>query len=342
MKKGFFSRRDFLKVSGFSAGAWAAGGAALPSLAAVKDNFPAKKITFIVSHQPGGGHDTFARTISPFIAKHLKELSPGAKGGDIVIRNESAAAGRKGHSILFNAKPDGYTIGIMDTAPITDNIISGDNEFEYKKLSFLFLGSTITKLVVTSKNGYSNWNEVQNAAKKETIKLGVAQFGRANHIVAVIMNEKLGTRFKIIPFTGSADCQNALMRGDIKLAVVAEDATMGLINAKEAKVLLSFTPVSEYPGAVTIKELGFPDLADQLNNHRFIVGPPGMAQATRTLLTEAMKRASVDKDYMAMANKANLHLKNISGKDAEKMYLQLIKFYGDIAPILKKNLSDKA
>jgi tripartite-type tricarboxylate transporter receptor subunit TctC len=337
----FLTRRDFLKISGISAGALATGGVTSTSYAAGRDVYPAKKITFIVPHQPGGGHDIYARTLSPYISKYLKELSRGCKGGEIVIRNESAAGGRKGHALLFNAQPDGYTLGIMDTAPITENLISANNEFDYTKLVFLLLGSTITKLVVTSRNAYNSWNEVMEAQKKQTLKLGVAQFGRANHIVAIVMNEKLGTKFRIIPFVGSADSHNALMRGDVTLAVIAEDASMGLITAKEVKVLLTFTEVSEYPGAVSIKELGHPELADQLNNHRFIVTPPGLAAEPKALLLEAIKRATVDKEYIAAATKANFHLKRIYGSDAEKAYLQLIKFYDGLAPALKKYLVDK-
>jgi len=340
-EKCIFSRRDFLKFSGISAGALATSSIGTTSFGAISDIYPAKKITFIVPHQPGGGHDIYVRTISPYISKYLKELSRGCKGGDIVIKNEAAAGGRKGHALLFNSKPDGYTLAVMDTAPITENLISTNNEFDYTKLVFLLLGSTITKLVVTSRNAYSSWNDVMIAQKKEILKLGVAQYGRANHIVAIIMNEKLGTKFRIIPFVGSADSHNALMRGDVTLAVVAEDASMGLISAKEVKVLLTFTEVSEYPGAVSIKDLGHPELADQLNNHRFIVTPPGLPAGPKALLLESIKRATMDKEYIAAATKANFHLKRTYGRDAEKAYLQLIKFYDGLAPALKKYLVDK-
>lgn len=336
-RKDVLTRRDFLKISGLSAGTLALGSLTNPPFSFAKEVYPADKITFIVSHQAGGGHDTFARTISPYISKYLKEISPGAKGGEIQIRNESAGGGRKGYSLLFNARPDGYTVGIMDTAPITDNIVSGESEFDFTKLSFLLLGATITKLVVT-KSSFNSWNEVLNAMKKETLKMGVAQFGRGNHISAIIMNEKLGTKFKLIPFVGSADSMNALMRGDVPVAVAAEDAVTGLLDSKEIKVLLSFTEVSDYPGAVTIKELGYPELVDQINNHRFIVAPPGLPAETRDILIQAIKKATADKEFLDRAQKAKFHLRNIYGADAEKMYLKFIKFFEEIAPTLKKNL----
>jgi tripartite-type tricarboxylate transporter receptor subunit TctC len=337
-EKRVFTRRSFLKISGISAGALAANAISIPSFGAAGDAYPSKKITFIIPHQAGGAHDMFARTLSPYITKYLKQLSPGAKGGDIVIRNESGGGGRKGHSILFSSRPDGYTLAIMDTAPITENIISGENAFDYTKLTFLLLGSTIKKLVVTSRNAYNSWNDAIAAQKESPIKMGVAQFGRANHICAIIINEKLGTKFKIVPFVGQPDCQNALIRGDITLALLTEDSTTGLIRAKEAKVLLTLDEVSEYPGAVSIKDLGHPELAGQLDNYRFIVTPPGLEPKAKALLLEAIKRATADKEYIAAATKANFHLNQIYSNDAKKMYMQLIKFYDSVAPILKKQL----
>ncbi len=334
----FLTRRYFLKMSGAMAGTLAATAIGIPSFGASSDIYPSKKITFIIPHQAGGAHDMFARTLSPYITKYLRQLSPKAKGGDIVIRNESGGGGRKGHAMLFNSRPDGYTLAIMDTAPITENLISGDNQFDYTKLTFLLLGSTIKKLVVTSRNAYNSWNDALAAQKESPIKMGVAQFGRANHICAVIINEKLGTKFKIVPFVGQPDCQNALIRGDIPLALLTEDSVAGLIRAKEVKVLLTLDEASEYPGAVSIKDLGHPELAGQLDNYRFIVTAPGLEPKPKALLLEAIKRATADKEYIAAATRANFHLNQIYGSDAEKMYLQLIRFYDNVAPILKKQL----
>src|SRR5574340_129803 len=101
------TRRSFLKIAGISAGALAANAIGMPAFGAARDVYPAKKITFIIPHQAGGAHDMFARTLSIYITKYLKQLSPGCKGGDIVIRNESGGGGRKGHSLLFNSRPDG-------------------------------------------------------------------------------------------------------------------------------------------------------------------------------------------------------------------------------------------
>ncbi len=332
------SRRDFLKISGLSVGAVALGSLSGIDLSFAKDVYPAERITYILPHKAGGGHDIFARAISPYMTKYLREISPGAKGGDLVMRNEPAAAGRKGYSLLFNAKPDGYTIGAIDTAPVTDNIV-GKQEFDFTRLTFLLLAVSTSKMIVTSKKGFASWSEALNAMKREPVKMAVGSFGRANHVSAIVINERMGTKFKLIPLPGTAESINAVMRGDTQTAIVSEDTVAPLLEAGELKVLLQFDVKSEYPGAANVKELGFPDLANTISSHRFVIAPPGLAAEPKKILIAALKKATTDKDFTAWAKKFQFPLRNIYGDDAQKMFLQFIKYYEDLAPILKKQLA---
>jgi tripartite-type tricarboxylate transporter receptor subunit TctC len=332
------SRRDFLRISGLAAGAltvdfW---NNVPPALA--RDIYPAKKITYIIPNKPGGGHDIYARAFSPYLAKYLRQLSPGARGGDFLIKNEPAAAGAKGHAILFNAKPDGYTIGALETAVVSDNIM-GTSEFDFTKLTFLLLAVSTTKMIITGKKGFNSWKELTTAMKKDPVKLAVGSFGRTNHISAIIINEVMKTNFRLVPLPGTAESMNALIRGDVQTAIVSEDVVKPLVDAKEVKVLLVFDEKSEYPGAVSVKEIGFPALADDISSHRFIVAPPKLAQEPKRILLEAIKKATTDNDFVAWAQKADYPLKNLYGSDAEKTFLRIKKTYEDLTPLIKKNLA---
>ena len=332
------SRRDFLKVSGLTAGMLAFDLWGNIPLGLSTGIYPAEKITYVIPNKPGGGHDIYARAISPYLTKYLQQLAPGAKGGQLLLRNEPAAAGRKGFSLLFNSKPDGYTIGAIDTAPVTDNIM-GTSEFDFTKLTFLLLAVSTTKMIVTNKKGYNSWQELQAAMKKEPVKMAVGAFGRANHVSGIIINEKMKTNFKFIALPGTAESMNALLRGDVQTAIVSEDAVKPLVNAKELKVLLVFDEKSGYPGAISIKEAGFPELMDDISSHRFVVAPPKLAAEPKKILIEALKKVNTDKDFLAWAKKAEFPLRNLYGKDAEKTFLSIIKTYYELTPLLKKHLS---
>ncbi len=332
------SRRDFLKITGLSVGAATLGSLGFVPPGFAKDIYPAARITYILPHKAGGGHDIYARAISPYLTRYLKEVSPGAKGGELVMRNEPAAAGRKGYSLLFNSKPDGYTIGAIDTAPVTDNIL-GKQEFDFTKLTFLLLAVSTSKMIVASKKGFKSWSEALAASKKESVKIAVGSYGRANHVSAIVMNERMGTRFKLIPLPGTAESVNAVMRGDTQLTIVSEDTVGPLLEAGELKVLLQFDDKTEYPGAVNVKELGYPDLATTISSHRFVIAPPGLAAEPKRILIAALKKATTDKDFVAWAKKFQFPLRNIYGDDAQKMFLQFIKYFDELAPLLKKELA---
>jgi len=334
------NRRSFMKISGFSALALATGSVTRSSLAYAKDPFPTGKITYIVPNRVGGGHDVYARAISPYLAKYLKEASGAKQDVNIVVRNEPAAGGLKGFGMIFKAKPDGYTIGAIDTSAITDSFLeTAGGEFDYTKFTFILFAVSTTRMIITSKNGPSNWKEVMNAMKKEPVKAATGTFGNTNQVVAIYMNEKMGTRFKPVVFPGSPESLNALIRGDVPVAFVSQDSAAALIKAGEVRPLLVFGDAGKYPGALSVKEAGYPDIGVEMATNRFIIAPPGLEAEPKRILLSALKKATTDPAFVAWAKNADFHLTNTYGDEADKMFKRLSKFFYDFAPVLKKNLT---
>src|SRR3712207_4589649 len=81
----------------------------LASLAAPKAwaAYPERPITMVVAFPPGGGTDAAARTLARFMSATL--------GQPIVVNNRAGAGGELGFSELARARPDGYTIGFINT-----------------------------------------------------------------------------------------------------------------------------------------------------------------------------------------------------------------------------------
>ena len=80
---------------------------ALPAVAQPDAPYPAKPIELIVAYGPGGGTDLVAR----LLARHLEKQI----GGSVVVLNRPGAGGGIGFGELARAKPDGYTIGFINT-----------------------------------------------------------------------------------------------------------------------------------------------------------------------------------------------------------------------------------
>ncbi len=343
-KRRSIGRREFLKATGIAAGLFALGPGQRPASlwAKAKDIYPAEKITMIIPYSVASGYDTWLRTFTPFVAKYLKELCPGARGGDIHLRNEPAAAGRKGYSLLFNSKSNGYALGTFGTGAVIDVLLNSDgkSEFNFTKASFLLLGNTTVKTLVTAKNGFKSWGEVLETLKKGPIKMAVGTYGRFNHAAAIIMQDTMGLKFKLVPFPSTVESMNALIRGDVQLGMADEDSVITLIEAKEIRPLINFTETSEFPGAVSIKELGFPDLAFRFSGRRFMVAPPGLHPEPKKVLLAAIRKASEDKEYIERAKKYRMRLARVYGDEAEKDFLRFVKSFESQVPLIKKSLAD--
>ena len=98
-------RRTFLQAT--------AGAALLPGALFAQDKYPSKPITWISPYGAGGSADSRARQVGKLMSQIL--------GQPIIIDNKVGAGGNIGTEAIARAKPDGYTIGMGNFAPLAVN-----------------------------------------------------------------------------------------------------------------------------------------------------------------------------------------------------------------------------
>jgi tripartite-type tricarboxylate transporter receptor subunit TctC len=86
------------------------------------ERFPSKPITWICPYGAGGNADTRSR----LVAKGMSAIL----GQPIIVDNKAGAGGNIGTEFIARAKPDGYTIGMGNFAPLSVN------HALFKKLNF--------------------------------------------------------------------------------------------------------------------------------------------------------------------------------------------------------------
>jgi tripartite-type tricarboxylate transporter receptor subunit TctC len=77
-----------------------------------QEAYPGKPIRLVVPYPPGGVGDAVARMIAPGWSAALKQ--------PIVIENRGGAGSNIGLDAVAKSAPDGYTIGLFDTALATN------------------------------------------------------------------------------------------------------------------------------------------------------------------------------------------------------------------------------
>ena len=152
------------------------------------------------------------------------------------------------------------------------------------------------------------------------------------------MNEALGLPVKFIAFGGTAENLNALIRGDIQLAAVSEDSAKALIDSGEIRVVVSFDKKTSYRDAVSIQDLGHPELINPSMGERFLAGPPNLPKKIEKNIVEAFQKACNDDAFVAWSKKTGFEPNPIYGKDLGNHMKELNGFYKDKAPLIKKRL----
>ncbi len=87
-------------------------------------------ITVVTGTSPGGGYDTYARMVAPFLADEF--------GAESTVENETGAGGLLMLNNLWTSEPDGTRIAIMNGSGTVGSINDGAEgiDFEIQEISF--------------------------------------------------------------------------------------------------------------------------------------------------------------------------------------------------------------
>src|SRR5699024_5147972 len=122
------------------------------------NSYPSGEITLLVPYAAGGGTDTIARTLAPFLEDEL--------GGSILVENREGGAGAVATNAVIAAENDGYTILMAAASPTIATPLFDEVGYVPEDLSPI--GRAVAApnvLVVTEASPYQSSEEFFNAAK---------------------------------------------------------------------------------------------------------------------------------------------------------------------------------
>src|SRR5688572_20399675 len=169
-----------------------------------------RPIRLIVGFAPGGGTDLIAREIASFLQQEL--------GTQIVVDNRPGAAGEIAYTALSRAKPDGYTLGILNTPGFLSMQVQRKIGFDPNSIKPLArVGEDQTSLFVRASSEIKTLNDLVSAAKAKpgSVSYGSAGIGTDTHLAMVMLGAKTGATFNHIPFKGSAEARIAVLASEI-------------------------------------------------------------------------------------------------------------------------------
>lgn len=163
--------------------------------AALASVWQGKNLSVVVSENPGGGADAAARLMSRYMGKYL----PG--NPNIVIQNMPGASSRIAANFIYQAKPDGLTMGMVSSG-IPGFQLAGEGPEQgvrYDVAKFLWIGSPTVQtqaIVLHQRAGVTT--STLDLLKSKTVTVAGQTPGETTHGVQIVLNQALGWKIKTV------------------------------------------------------------------------------------------------------------------------------------------------
>jgi tripartite-type tricarboxylate transporter receptor subunit TctC len=250
--------------------------------------WPTKPVRVIVTFSPGGSSDIVARLIGAPLQAEL--------GQSVIVDNKPGAGGTIGALEAARAAPDGYTLMLSNSAPISISPAMQDQPRYDPVKSFThvsYIGSVANVFVVHPSVPARNMAELIAwiKAQPNPVVYGSGGIGSIGHLVGETMKKDLGLRMDHIGYKGSSPMHNDLLGGTIKLAIDTLPQNVPFIKDGKLRALAVTSPAraSMAPDVPSVLELGQKKLVAE--NFLGVSGPPGLPRPVVERLHAAMKKS---------------------------------------------------
>lgn len=318
--------------------------------AAEEEFFKGKTIRLIVASSPGGGFDTYSRTIARHMGKHI----PG--NPHVVVQNMPGAGHLIATNYLYNkAKPDGLTIGNWAGGLILQQAMEGRPGIAFDARKFEWVGVPVSDTPVcalTKASGISSLEEWSDG--KKVVKLGGSAPGDTMSDHPRVLKAALDLPLRVVDgYGGTAKIRLAAEGGEIdggcwswnSMKVTWSKA----IQSGEARVLIQITDQkhSDLPDVPNALNLAKNDDARALvkagiqasaDITRIYALPPGTPQERVHILQKAFMDTMNDPEFLQEAQKSGLEIDPKSGKEVKEIVDDLLNTNPEILANLKEIL----
>ena len=241
-------RRKFLHLA---AGAGAQ--LALPRIARAQ-SYPTRPVTLVAPVAAGGAVDTAARILAEKLQEKLRQ--------PFVVENRPGAGSTVGTGYVARARPDGYTLLLMDVGAVwakwfTKNV-SFDVFNDFTPIAMFvktplvlfahpsFVPNDIKELIAYSK------------ANPRKISVGTPGVSSPHHLATAWLNTAANIEITHVPYRGAALALNDLLGGQIPIIWATPVAVMPFVEQGKVKILGVATRerIATLPQVATVAEAG--------------------------------------------------------------------------------------
>jgi tripartite-type tricarboxylate transporter receptor subunit TctC len=269
------------------------------STAAAQDAYPSKPIRILVGYAAGGGNDIIVRVMQPEMQKGL--------GQPVVVENKPGAQGIIAAELAAKSPPDGYTIMMGPSGPMTINPAT------YSKLPYSptrdfapisMICSFPLLVTVDAKLPINNVKELIAYAKANPGKSNYASSAGIFQIATEMFKQRTGTSIEMIPYKSSGESVQAVVGGQVMMTIVDPPPATPALKAGTLRALAvtSGTRHPSWPQVPTLIEAGVPDMEVPVWTAFFAPAktPPAVIARLQKEVARVVQTAQVRERFAAM------------------------------------------
>ena len=305
---------------------------------AVADFYKGKSIRFVIGAITGGGNDTYARLVGRYLGKYI----PG--NPTVLPVNMPGASGHISAAHVYTvAAKDGTAIGATTPGVITDPLWAGDagkDKFNYDPAKLIHLGSAQAATYNCYVRSDAPVKKFEDAFTTEVI-IGGAQEGGSTRDAPVLLNNVLGTKFRVISgYPGTREILVAMERNEVQgVCGMGWDAMYSQRPDWLEKGFIRVLVQENLSGSAAFDRLGVPksiDFAKTPEDRQVIelaytqqafgrpyILPPGTPPQRVAALRKAFMAAVQDEELLAEAKKMRVEVRPLAGEDMQALVTRI-------------------
>ncbi len=279
-----------------------------PSHAQSPQGYPSRPVRAIVAFAPGGANDVVVR----LVGNKLSELW----SQPVVVENRPGAGATLGMEVVARSAPDGYTLGAGNQSSLVIGPLLNPKAGYHPLKDLALIGSTALTAYVLALNPSVPAKTVSGLvalarAKPGFLSYGTAGSGTISHIATEMLLGATGTRILHVPYKGAGPYLNALLSGEIDLALVALPAAEAFVRSGRLRLIAAAGAkrAAAAPALPTLLESGI-DIAP-VEGRYGLVGPAALprelvsrinASIGQALAAPDLRRRLVDSGFEPLSD----------------------------------------
>jgi tripartite-type tricarboxylate transporter receptor subunit TctC len=281
-------------------------------------DFPQDTIRMIVPYGTGGGYDFYTR----LVAKHMEEKYIDT---EVRVENIEGSDGRLAINELIDS--DAHNVQLMNLQAHVLQGIFQDVNFDLQELTYYpQIAQNVPAIAVRSDSDFETFDDIVAGIENQNIRIASQGLSNTQTLIPYFLGEIGGlydpelVRDLLVMFDDRGQQMAAVNSGDIDMMSGSFSSILAFDDSLD--MILAFTTEDSGPEAkpemATLATEGVSNasqLVNMLSPRRVFGGPPGVADAERQVIEEALTNTIQDEDLQSEAADAERPINYISGTE---------------------------